>query len=142
MNTHDTDFYTWTQEQAALLRAGRLSDLDIAGLLEEVEDMGRSERRALESRLAVLLMHLLKWKYQPNRRGRSWELTIKAQRYEVKKEIRDNPGLKPSIPIMMTDAYELARLKTEKETRLLESTFPTECPWDFNQVIDADFWPE
>jgi hypothetical protein len=142
MNTHDTDFYTWTQEQAALLRAGRLSDLDIAGLLEEVEDMGRSERRALESRLAVLLMHLLKWKYQPDRRGRSWELTIKVQRYEVKKELRDNPGLKPSIPTMMTDAYELAQLKAAKETRLLETTFPAECPWDFNQVIDADFWPE
>lgn len=141
INTHETDFYTWTQEQAALLRAGRVTDLDIAGLLEEVEDMGRSERRELASRLAVLLMHLLKWKYQPDRQGNSWRLTIEEQRYEVRKELRDNPGLKSDIPAFMVDSYEVARLKAAKETKLQKSTFPTDCPWNFEQVINDDFWP-
>jgi len=80
MISYEQDFYGWTQEQAALLRAGRLTDLDIENLIEEVETMGRSEKRELESRLTVLLLHLLKWKYQPNRRGRSWNLTIKGHR--------------------------------------------------------------
>lgn len=141
INTHETDFYTWTQEQAALLRAGRVTDLDIAGLLEEVEDMGRSERRELASRLAVLLMHLLKWKYQPDRQGNSWRLTIEEQRYEVRKELRDNPGLKSDIPAFMVDSYEVARLKAAKETKLQKSTFPTDCPWLFEQIMDDDFWP-
>ncbi|WP_338070450.1 DUF29 domain-containing protein [Bathymodiolus platifrons methanotrophic gill symbiont] len=82
MINYNTDFYGWTQEQAALLKAGRLSDLDIDNLLEEVETMGRSEKRELDSRLTVLLIHLLKWQYQPVRRGRSGQLTIRRTAYQ------------------------------------------------------------
>jgi hypothetical protein len=78
MATYETDFYGWTQQQAHLLKTGCLSSLDVANLIEEIETMGRSEKRELDSRLMVLLVHLLKWKYQPKRRGRSWELTIQG----------------------------------------------------------------
>lgn len=83
MINYENDFYGWTQQQAALLKAGRLNDLDIVNLIEEIETMGRSEKRELQSRLMVLLVHLLKWKYQPARRGRSWLLTIKGQRMNL-----------------------------------------------------------
>jgi hypothetical protein len=94
MINYNLDFYGWTQEQAALLKAGRLNDLDIINLIEEVETMGGSEKRALESRLTVLLVHLLKWKYQPNRRGRSWTLIAIRQRIKLFRVINDNPGLR------------------------------------------------
>ena len=91
MINYDQDFYGWTQEQAGLLRAGCLHELDIANLIEEVEAMGRSEKRDLENRLVELLLHLLKWKYQVNRRCRSWQLTIKTRRIDFLKVLRDNP---------------------------------------------------
>jgi hypothetical protein len=79
-STHENDFYAWTQEQAHLLRTGQLHQIDLQNIAEEIEDMGRSERRQLESRLEILIMHLLKWQFQPNLRSRSWQLTIKEQR--------------------------------------------------------------
>ena len=97
MISYESDFYGWTQEQAALLRAGRLADLDIENLIEEVETMGRSEKRELESRLTILLLHLLKWKYQEVRRGRSWELSIIEQRLKFDQILEENPGLKPKL---------------------------------------------
>jgi hypothetical protein len=139
--SHDTDFYSWTQEQAALLRQGRLNELDIAHLIEEVEDMGRSEKRELESRLAVLLMHLLKWQYQPERRGNSWEGTIRVQRKSLKKVLKQNPGLKPSLSESLWDSYDDARLLAMKKTGLPLKTFPTECPWILERVLDDEFWP-
>ena len=142
MSLHDRDFYTWTQQQAALLRAGRLAELDVANLLEEVEDMGRSEKRELLNRLAVLLAHLLKWRYQSQRRGRSWALTIKEQRLEARAELEDNPGLKPRLPEAFHRAYARACLQAAKETRLEESSFPKSCPWTVEQVLDDEFWPE
>jgi hypothetical protein len=98
MINYNQDFYGWTQEQASLLKAGRLNELDIINLIEEVETMGRSEKRELQSRLTVLLMHLLKWKHQSNRRGRSWTLTIIGQRLRLASVIKDNPGLKAQLP--------------------------------------------
>jgi hypothetical protein len=142
MINYDQDFYGWTQEQAALLKAGRLNDLDIANLIEEVEAMGRSEKRELESRLTVLLVHLLKWKYQSNRRCRSWQLTIKTQRIDFLKVLRDNPGLKPSLEQCMVDAYQLATIKASQETGLDEAIFPSVCPWGFSDTIKQDFYPD
>ena len=140
--THENDFYSWTQQQAELLRQGCLSEIDIANLIEEVEDMGRSEHRALESRLAVLLAHLLKWQYQPSQRSTSWEATIREQRRKVHRGIAQNPGLKPSLDKTLTDAYGDARLSAMGETGLKLSTFPIDCPWQLKQVLDDDFWPE
>jgi hypothetical protein len=142
MISYDQDFYCWTQEQAALLRAGRLNDLDIENLIEEVETMGRSEKRELENRLTILLVHLLKWKYQSNRRCRSWQLTIKTQRIDFLKVLRDNPGLKPSLDQCMIDAYQLATIKASLETGLDEGIFPASCPWELSDAIKQDFYPD
>lgn len=142
MSHYETDFYTWTQEQSALLKAGQFSELDLDNLVEEIESMGRSEKRALESRLTVLLQHLLKWQYQPVRRGRSWQLTIKIQRMEFLKVLRDNPGLKPGLDQVLVDAYVSAVIKAAQETGLDESVFPEHCPWELADIIRQDFFPE
>lgn len=142
MISYEQDFYGWTQEQAGLLRAGRLTDLDVDNILEEIEAMGRSERRELQSRLTVLLVHLLKWQYQPARRGTSWELTIKTQRIDYMDVMKDNPGLKPKLSEIFQAAYDLARLKAAKESGLQLVVFPESCPWTYAQVIDLAFIPD
>ncbi len=142
MNTHETDFYSWTQEQASLLRQGRLGELDSANLMEEIEDMGRSERRELINRLAVLLAHLLKWQYQPERRSNSWKSTIKEQRRKVARVLRLNPGLKPDMADSLEDAYGDSVLIAARETGLDENAFPAECPWTVPQALDNEFWPD
>lgn len=139
---YENDFYGWTQEQSDLIRAGRLADLDIDNILEELETMGRSEKRALDSRLTVLLAHLLKWKYQPNWRGKSWQLTIEGQRFSVLDVLDDNPSLKPKIHAILAHAYAKSRIEAAKETGLDKSTFPIECPWNYELVISDDFYPE
>ena len=142
MNHYETDFYTWTQEQSALLKAGQFSELDLDNLVEEIESMGRSEKRALESRLTVLLQHLLKWQYQPVRRGRSWQLTIKIQRIEFLKVLRDNLGLKNGLEQLLVDAYLSAVIKASQETGLDENVFPEHCPWAIADIIRQDFYPD
>lgn len=142
MINYEQDFYGWTQEQAALLRAGRFNEIDVQNLIEEVETMGRSERRALESRLSVLLLHLLKWHYQPSRRGNSWRFTIAEQRLKFQKVLRQNPGLKPLLHEILVDAYEYAVLKATHETGLRSDVFPSSCPWSIDQLSDADYFPE
>lgn len=142
MISYEKDFYGWTQEQAALLRAGRLTELDIENLIEEVETMGRSEKRELESRLTVLLLHLLKWKYQEVRRGRSWELTIDEQRIQFLKTLRENPGIKPLLADIQLDAYKLAVIQASRETKISKNIFPAECPWTLEQITDDSFFPD
>lgn len=142
MNTHESDFHAWTEIQAELLRQGRLAELDTEHLIEELESMGASERRELGNRLAVLLAHLLKWRYQPERRGRSWMLTIKEQRQRARRVLRDNPSLKPRLPALIQDAYLDARVMAERETGLDEGAFPEACPWTGEQVLDDGFRPD
>lgn len=142
MINYEKDFYGWTQEQAALLRAGRLNDLDIENLIEEVETMGRSEKRELESRLTVLLLHLLKWKYQESRRGRSWELSIIEQRLKFAETFNENPGLKPKLDEIFINAYKFAVLQAARETKISRSIFPDLCPWEYSQVLDELFYPD
>ncbi|EAA2983490.1 DUF29 domain-containing protein [Salmonella enterica] len=139
---YDTDFYGWTQEQADLIRAGRTEDLDLKNLLEEIEAMGRSERRELESRLQVLFMHLLKWQYQSERQGRSWQLTIEEQRLRALKVLSENPSLKSKLSDIIADAYRIAVINAERETNIRRSVFPETCPWTFEQAVDASFWPQ
>jgi hypothetical protein len=142
MINYNNDFYGWTQEQAALLRAGRLTDLDIENLIEEIETMGRSEKRELESRLTVLLQHLLKWQYQEGRRSKSWTLTIDVQRIQFRKTLKENPGLKPLIGEIIADAYQLAVVYAAKETNISKKVFPSQCPWTFDQITDDTFLPD
>ncbi|HED1713394.1 TPA: DUF29 domain-containing protein [Klebsiella variicola subsp. variicola] len=143
MATHyDTDYYGWTQEQAELLRNGRLSELDTQNLLEEIEAMGRSERRELESRLEKLFMHLLKWQYQSDRQTRSWKLTIEEQRRKAVRVLTENPSLKHRIPEIIADAYGDAVISAERETNIRRTVFPATCPWSFEQALDDTFWPE
>ncbi|MCB8883478.1 DUF29 domain-containing protein [Acidisoma cellulosilytica] len=139
--TYDSDFYAWANEQAALLRAGRLADADIANIAEEIESMGRSEKRELINRLALLIQHLLKWQYQPDRRGKSWRVTIMNNRRQLVRHLRDNPSLKALLPQAVTDAYGDAVLDVVVETGLDDSVFPSGCPWSFDQIMDQDFWP-
>lgn len=138
---YEDDFYGWTQEQAAMLRAGKLDKLDIENLLEEVETMGRSEHRTLISCLRILLAHLLKWKYQPKRRNRSWKLTIINQRDAVPDYLAASPSLKHKLEEHIELAYRKAIILAVGETDLNKNTFPKTCPWTFEQIIDNDFYP-
>lgn len=142
MTLYEKDFYGWAMEQADRLRKGDLGALDAAHLAEEIADVGRGEQRRLENHLTVLLQHLLKWQYQPDRRSRSWALTIKEQRRQVAKVLRKNPSLQAALDESLADAYEDAVLRAERETGLLESTFPAACPWGFDDVTDEAFLPE
>ena len=138
---YEHDFYAWANEQSALLRAGRLSEADIEHIAEEIESMGRSEKRELASRLKVLLAHLLKWQHQPGNRGNSWRLTIEEQRREVTDHLADNPSLKDRLPEAIASAYPGAVLVAARETGLGREIFPAACPWSFEQIIANDFWP-
>jgi hypothetical protein len=136
---YDRDFYAWTQDQAQLLRLGKLDRLDTQHLAEEIEDMGRAERRALESRLEVLIMHLLKWQFQPNLRSRSWQLTVKEQRLRLQVLIDDNPSLKPYLSQSLDKIYRLAAISAERETGL--DLFPDICPYAIEQILAENFLP-
>jgi hypothetical protein len=141
-NLYETDFYAWAMEQAALLRAGKLSAADIENIAEEIESMGKTEKRELISRLKVLLMHLLKWQFQPVGRCVSWQLTIKEQRREVADHLSDNPSLKSRLPEAIESAYSVAIIAAARETSIAEEVFPSECPWCFDQIMDGAFWPD
>jgi hypothetical protein len=135
----ETDYYAWTQQQADLLRTKQINQIDWYNLADEIEDMGRSEKRQLESRLEILIMHLLKWQFQPNFRSRSWQLTIKEQRLRIDKLIQENPSLKPSLNVAVDQVYPLAVLSAERETGL--SDFPETCSYSLANILSADFFP-
>lgn len=142
MNSYEKDFYSWTQEQAELLKNGRFPELDIDNLIEEVESMGRSEKRELESRLTILLLHLLKWKFQEVRRGRSWQLSIDEHRIQFEEILNENPGLKPQLDEIVKKAYRLAVIKAARETKISKAVFPECCPWTLTQIIEDEFYPD
>ncbi len=139
-NSYENDFYAWTQDQSRLLRTGQLQKIDIQNLAEEIDDMGRAEKRELESRLEVLLMHLLKWQYQPSKRSRSWQLTIKEQRLRLQRHLKQNPSLKAALPEVFADVYQLAVVSAEQETGL--DIFPEVCPYENAQIFDNAFLPD
>ena len=139
---YEQDFYAWAMQTAQALREGMLSKADVERVAEELEDMGRSEKRALTNRLAVLLGHLLKWRHQPDRRGNSWRYTIEEQRVRVAKLLEDNPSLKHELAGMVSHAYLLAVLRAAKEIGISKSVFPNLCPFTPEQILDDGFWPE
>lgn len=140
---YDFDIIAWAYEQAALLRSGNYSLLDIEHIAEEIEDVGKSEQRELSSRLVVLLAHLLKWQYEPERQGNSWRFTISVQRKDVAYALKETPSLKNKLndPEWMDLIWFKAMALAASETGLPVSGFPDACPWNFEQVMDADFWP-
>lgn len=139
---HDSDFHAWTQQQAQLLKQGLLDQLDLEHLLEEVESMGASERNQLQSRLKILLGHLLKWQYQPLFRSRSWNATIEEQRLSLTDLLEDNPSLKNILEERLRKAYPQGVLLAVKETNLDKHTFPSTCPYSLKQILDVSFYPD
>jgi hypothetical protein len=144
--TYDDDYYAWTNAQAALLRQIQPEWLDWRNLAEEVDDLGQSQRSALESHLEIVLIHLLKWRYQPSKRGSSWEVSILNPRERIERLLRISPSLKPRLPEALEAAYPLARREAGRQMKMdrrqWEAKLPAACEWTVEQVLDPDFWPE
>ncbi len=140
--SYDQDVYGWANEQSALLRAGKFSAADIENIAGEIESLGKSQKSELVSRLIILILHMLKWQFQPKFRGTSWELSIKEQRRRVAIHMRDNPSLKSGLVVAMADAYGVAVVRAQRQAKLMAGVFPARCPYSFAQVMDEDFWPE
>jgi hypothetical protein len=137
--SYEEDGYTWAMEQAALLRARRLDRIDIENIAEEIESLGKSFANELRSRYGTLVMHLLKWQLQPERRSNSWAGTIRRERREIGRHLRQNPGLKSRREELFTDAYDSDDAVIE--TNLPPTRFPETCPYALDQVMDPGFWP-
>ena len=115
---YDSDFFAWSRQQAELLRAGKLAQADIEHIAEELDSMGRAEKRELISRLSVLVLRLLKRRYQPERQSPSWEASIRVQRNRLADHLDDNPSLKPLLPLALASTYRDAALEAVAETGL------------------------
>ena len=139
---YESDFYAWANQQAALLRAGRLAEAEIENIAEEIESMGRSEKREFVSRLTILLQHLLKWQFQPGRRSVSWRLSIENTRLQLEDHLKDNPSLKSQLDEVMRSAYRRALNEAVAETGFARTTCPADCPYTYEQAMHTDFWPE
>ena len=135
------DLALWSAEQAMLIRAGKLDRVDLENVAEEIESLGHSEESEIESRMNVLLAHLLKWEFQPAGRGNSWRATIDEQRYRIARVIKRSPSLKHHPSAMIAEEYPNARLHASGETGLAESTFPVTCPYPIGHILDPDFFP-
>lgn len=138
---YETDFHAWTWKTAEQLRAGELAEVDVEHLAEELEDMGRSTQRALHSRLALLLSQPLKWQFQPGKRSRSWQATIRVQRRSVVRLLRLNPSLRAQLADFISEAYEDALDMVWSETGLEQERFPLTSPYTEEQLLDEDFLP-
>jgi hypothetical protein len=123
-NLYDTDFYAWIQEQTTLLRNRQWNQLDLLNLIEEIESLGKQQRQELRNRLSILIEHLLKWEYQPQRRSRSWLATIRVQRRNLLRLLQENPSLKSYLQEAILEAYENGKDLAMGETNLPEKTFP------------------
>lgn len=139
---YDQDLYAWAMSTARMVRDGRFDALDREHLAEELESMGKSELRALESRLAVLLAYLLKWQFQPEKRSKSWQRTLIEQRKRIARLLRDSPSLRPKLDGLLPDAYDSALRLAAEETGKDESDFPPSCPYDVEQVLDLAYHPK
>ncbi|HEY3912003.1 MAG TPA: DUF29 domain-containing protein [Stellaceae bacterium] len=139
---YEEDFYAWTVEQARLLRAGEFSDLDVENIAEEIESMGRSDRREIKSRLTMLLVHLSKWRLQPQMQSRSWSGTIREQRRKIEELLSESPSLRPAVAEILLQAYADAREDAAEETGLPQAAFPETCPFTPEEVLSRSFLPE
>lgn len=140
--TNKTDFNLWIQQTAQLLREHRWQEIDLENLIEEVEELGKSERRAITSQLIRLLLHLLKWQYQPQRRSDSWLDSITDARTQIDLAIQDSPSLKSYPSEQLNDSYQKARRQAAKQTGMEISVFSEYCPYALELVLDEDWLPE
>ncbi len=140
-NLYEIDFYAWTQEQAKILRHQQWSQLDLLNLIEEIESLGKQQRAELRNRLKVLIGHLLKWEYQPERRSRSWLMTIRVQRRDTQELLAENPSLKPYLAEALPKIYESGRDLAVGETNLPLKTFPENCPYMLEEIFRDGFYP-
>ncbi|MDZ8034477.1 DUF29 domain-containing protein [Nostoc sp. DedSLP04] len=134
-NLYEQDFYLWTQTIAQQLKENNFNEIDIPNLIEEIESMGRSEKRELKNRLIVLLMHLLKWQYQPEKRSESWRSTISEQRICIETLLEDSPSLQPLLAEVFEDCYQKACLKASDETGIKLNFFPKESPFTLEETL-------
>ena len=142
LTPYDTDYHQWSVEQAALLREGKLDRIDREHLAEEIESLGQSEKREIVKRLMLTILHLLKWQIQPEKRKGGWQASIRVQRKDLQDVLKDNPSLR-AYPVEVLDkAYTKARIKAEKETGIPFESFPDECPFTIEQILDDGFLPE
>lgn len=142
LTLYEKDYYLWLENTVQLLKDGQLSALDTNHLIEEIEDMGISQKNALESNLIVLLMHLLKWKYQPQKQTGSWRSSIREHRRRILKTFRNSPSLKRYFEETFDEAYQEARLQASDETELPLDTFPSECPFTQEEILNPDYLPD
>jgi Domain of unknown function DUF29 len=133
---YDQDFYAWTQQQVDLLKAGQWEQVDMENLVEEIESLGKQQRQELDNRLGVLLGHLLKWRYQPEDRNKSWFYTIREQRQEIQRQVRKNPSLKPYMSEAIEVGYEKGLNLVGKETPLDPDQLPRVCPFSEAEIFD------
>jgi Domain of unknown function DUF29 len=139
---YDEDFYAWSFEQARLLRAGEFSRLDIENIAEELESMGRRDKREIESRLVVLIAHLLKWQVQVGFRSRRWSAPIREQRRRIAKLLEESPSVLSVFDELLGQAYGDGRDKAAEETGFADSAFPPACPFTPEQLLAEDFLPK
>lgn len=142
MSAYDLDLHAWAHAQADALRRRSANEIDWENVAEEIESLGKQQLAELTNRLRVLITHLLKWRFQPEKRSGSWRATIRVQRFDTREHLRDNPSLKSSKQDAFDRAYQGARLDAAKETGLAGATFPPKPPFDLEQVLDEAFWPE
>ncbi|MFM7191877.1 MAG: DUF29 domain-containing protein [Microcystaceae cyanobacterium] len=138
---YETDFNQWLEETAKTLKDGNFQALDVENLIEEIQSMGSNDRREIKSRLIVLIMHLLKCQYQPKKQTQSWIATINTQRNEIELVLEDSPSLRPYLTANIPHCYQKARLDAATETKLPLKTFPLECPFTQEQILEAGWFP-
>lgn len=139
---YEKDFYLWMETHINLLKQGNFSEVDVSNLIEEVESMGKREKRELRSRLIVLLMHLLKWKYQQNKRSESWVSTISEQRISLEELLEDSPSLQPFLVEVFETCYQKARVKAAHETKMMLNVFPVISPFSLEETLNSAYFPQ
>ena len=140
---YEQDFYLWTQTTAELLKQQKFDAVDWGNLIEEIETLGRSEKRAVRSHLVILLQHLLKWQFQSERRSRSWQNSIDNDREELSELLADNASLSGSFLLeSLPESYTKSRKKASYETTIYLENFPEECPYSLEEILHPEYLPE
>lgn len=138
---YETDVYAWSQQQVALLRAEDFAEVDWHNVIEEIDSLGVSQRNELRNRLKILLLHLLKWQFQPARRSKSWRASIDEQRGSINDLLGDNPSLRSVLAESVSIAHPRAVRDACKQTGLSRQSLPLDCPYTLAQILDEDFYP-
>lgn len=142
VSLYDKDYYLWLKTTINKLQNQQFKEIDVNHLIEELEALGRTEKKALRSYLRLIVMHLLKWQYQPNKRSKSWKITIRNNRFEVEESLEDNPSLRTQLSEFLEQCYPRARVEASDETGLSIAIFPVSCPFTLEQILDNSFLPD